>query len=60
MSPPVTSVPADRQTLDRARAAGVPVILTSRADALHARVASCVVAVFHADAHRHVAVLRDA
>jgi hypothetical protein len=56
----VTSVPADRQTLDRARAAGVPVILTSRADALHARVASCVVAVFHADAHRHVAVLRDA
>ncbi|HEY1543030.1 MAG TPA: phosphate acetyltransferase [Xanthobacteraceae bacterium] len=37
--------------------ARVPVILTSRADSVRARMASCAVAVLHADARRRVAAL---
>ena len=37
--------------------ARVPVILTSRADSVRARLASCAVAVLYADAHRRFAAL---
>ena len=49
--------------LSRADAAGivlgarVPIILTSRADSVRARMASCAVAVLYADARRHAAKL---
>jgi phosphate acetyltransferase len=35
--------------------ARVPIILTSRADSVRTRMASCAVAVLHADARRHIA-----
>ena len=36
---------------------GVPIILTSRADSVRKRLASCAVAVLHADSRRRAAVL---
>ena len=52
--------------LSRAGAAGivlgarVPIVLTSRADSVRARMASCAVAVLYADARRRTAVLSAA
>jgi phosphate acetyltransferase len=52
--------------LGRAGAAGivlgarVPIVLTSRADSVRARMASCAVAVLYADARRRMAVLSAA
>jgi phosphate acetyltransferase len=40
--------------------ARVPIVLTSRADSVRARMASCAVAVLYADARRRTAVLSAA